>query len=1728
MTRSRVGRINVTLFALAISAAGAASVGCGSSTSGNNNQDSGTPDTGSPTDTGAPGDTGTGPDTAPADTGNTGDDTGNTGDDTGAPTDTGTLQDTNPPPDTNSPCPSLMAPTFTPATGATGALPAGVSVTITDPNTPATGTDQIFYTTNGTVPTAANGLLYLGPISLTNVGANTIIAVVVNSTAGCSTSPSPTADAQYTVTPMPQPEAGTLAAPILTALNGTTQNNDFPVSATDSSNTATICFTLDGSTPACNAGTCQGTSKQYDASTQIPINGGVTNPANGQATINAIACEAGFQNSALTTLTATLQAAAPTMVSPSPGPQLYSSTGYSPTISSVTNPSTPSATTIIRYTLAPAAPPTCNVGTVAFGPPNYISGPVGPFNSTQTFQTISCKTGYAPSAVVNFTYTDTLNPPTFPAAGKLGAPGATYDYTFSSFGFTNDGLQTVPASLAAATAEDPNWGATDLWECYTLNNTTPVCGSAINTCATPATQFVATKVGNATLSSVAGYLETFNAAAASAWVAKNQTIQIVACSDKFTSSSVSTGTYSFQLDPPALWSNGTATPKGPGCTPVTASGVVGGVANANSCPLGSKIGSTAIISSYSIPTAAVGSFQAGIQQDFGVDPLASQTAPAILTPGTPVVGANGATYNWQVYDWACATASGTAACGPAGTIAAPAAPTCTGGAAFGTTGTNAAFYSAGGFLLGGANTVQVGQTWSVQGCSATGAFTNSAVSKIAFVGPGKAATPTISPTAAGPYSVVTSAIVSNADPSTANVSAANATPGATLCITTDGTVPASAVGGACSSTASSTIGGAAGVPTLPNGAASPVGFAVYATPNGLGTAGYATTAAAAGNIINGGTNQGVILTSGGSGYTSAPTVTFGAAPTGGTTALATATLAPSALSGATITNGGSGYPTSGLGITITGGGGAGATATLNVSAGVITSITLTNAGANYTSPPTFTLTGNNGGTGAAIAFTLLPSAVQSIVVSNAGAGYTSAPTITISGGGGTGAAATAYLENSVLVIGQQDNPENVQAAASNTGVTQSVVAAQTLNFKLNSPDLTLQSVPVSALGNLDTAGTVGAGQQVLISTTSNFSGETIWYNTGATPTDCAGSNNGVQLTPNFPAGCSLAGNAANGFSSTCTGRLLTIGGAAANGANNIALPTSGSTIVVNTISCSETSGPSQTTSASRTSTLTVQAAQPLISSNAGGANSTATPGPITTVYDNVVTATITDPSSVLIGTSAGLNNIQICYRTNGTTPSCTGGVCDPNSSVATITTSGGNTTVPITNAPGTGTQLVAVACLPSTSSSSGLAQSATASATFTLDVSPVDAITTSAANVCPEVISVGLDCAGFEQFNGAACVATGGACTVANQATTCCSGTCNPGTNTCAATGPYCSQTTLNAQGPTKNAWICYSITGTVPQSNCYGPAAGNPPSGVPSDVTCFNTTTGAVVNSAAGQTFIRPGGTQYVSEVDVTVNPTALNTVSCATGTAAQAAGFTGASAQDLITPAPFSFGITVNGDLTQFASELPGTQMLSNNKPQTGGTGAATDAYMSYDTTNLYFGYGGAATAPNNEDPSGGLSAAQIAASSTYVTIYLGNATGEGATVGPAAYNPAVNPTLPVVSTDVIVWEVSLGQATGAATALTYNGAAWVPASYTVTVGYQGGDKASFSIPLAGFSGAANGPPHVTMFGQTLLGVGTGTVTVFNNFPTSAAQPAGYSNFVNANRSSCLGPAQQLNVAQ
>jgi FtsP/CotA-like multicopper oxidase with cupredoxin domain len=200
---------------------------------------------------------------------------------------------------------------------------------------------------------------------------------------------------------------------------------------------------------------------------------------------------------------------------------------------------------------------------------------------------------------------------------------------------------------------------------------------------------------------------------------------------------------------------------------------------------------------------------------------------------------------------------------------------------------------------------------------------------------------------------------------------------------------------------------------------------------------------------NGGSLGGLLLTNGGSGYTSAPAVSI----TGGgavTNATAVAVLAPTALASITLTNGGTGY-TSVPGVTITGGGGSGATATAVMApTGNVKSVSMTDPGAGYTCTPTVVFTGGggsgaagtatrqggritavtitNGGSGystapavsfslatgctrarGAVATAAVGKAVASVTLVGVGSGYTSVPLVGFTGGGGTGAAATAVL-----------------------------------------------------------------------------------------------------------------------------------------------------------------------------------------------------------------------------------------------------------------------------------------------------------------------------------------------------------------------------------------------------------------------------------------------------------------------------------------------------------------------------------------------------------------------------------------------------------------------------------------------------------------------------------------------------------------------------------------------
>jgi len=113
-----------------------------------------------------------------------------------------------------------------------------------------------------------------------------------------------------------------------------------------------------------------------------------------------------------------------------------------------------------------------------------------------------------------------------------------------------------------------------------------------------------------------------------------------------------------------------------------------------------------------------------------------------------------------------------------------------------------------------------------------------------------------------------------------------------------------------------------------------------------------------------------------------------------------------------VVHGGNYLPT----VTISGGGGTGATATVTgfSADGKVTAISVGAGGTDYTSAPTVTITGRNGGSGATATATVSGGAVTGITVVNQG-NYL--PTLSITGGSGVGATATVALNSSGAISG---------------------------------------------------------------------------------------------------------------------------------------------------------------------------------------------------------------------------------------------------------------------------------------------------------------------------------------------------------------------------------------------------------------------------------------------------------------------------------------------------------------------------------------------------------------------------------------------------------------------------------------------------------------------------------------------------------------------------------------
>ncbi len=217
---------------------------------------------------------------------------------------------------------------------------------------------------------------------------------------------------------------------------------------------------------------------------------------------------------------------------------------------------------------------------------------------------------------------------------------------------------------------------------------------------------------------------------------------------------------------------------------------------------------------------------------------------------------------------------------------------------------------------------------------------------------------------------------------------------------------------------------------------------------------------------------------------------------GGAGAAASAVMnTPQILDRVTITNGGTGY-TSAPTVSFAGGGGSGAAATATITNGVVTAVTLTNAGTGYTSNPTVSFAGG-GGAGAIANATRVGATVLGASITNGGTQYyTGVPNVrflTAAGDGGQGATGTAVVLNGKVVgititnVGSGytaiptivfDDPAGAQGFAN---IVNGIIGTVTIvngGFNYNAPPLVTISPTAGAPGGGATATATVTGGQV--------------------------------------------------------------------------------------------------------------------------------------------------------------------------------------------------------------------------------------------------------------------------------------------------------------------------------------------------------------------------------------------------------------------------------------------------------------------------------------------------------------------------------------------------------------------------------------------------------------------------------------------------------------------------
>jgi hypothetical protein len=283
----------------------------------------------------------------------------------------------------------VATPTFSPAAGN---YSSAQTVTIST----ATSGAKIYYTTNGTMPTTKS-TVYSGPITVSATETVKALAAetgYTNSAVGSAT---------YTLT---------MATPTLSLAAGNYSSAQ-TVTISDATSGATIHYTTNGTTPTTSSTVYSG-----------PITVSATE------TVEALAAESGFTNSAVASATYTLIVATPTL---SPAAGNYSS-AQTVTISDTSSGAT------IHYTTNGTAPTTSST---------VYSGPIT-VSATETVEALAVESGFTNSAVGSAAYTLTVATPTFtPGTGNYSSAQTVTigDITSgSTIHYTTDGTTPTASS----------------------------------------------------------------------------------------------------------------------------------------------------------------------------------------------------------------------------------------------------------------------------------------------------------------------------------------------------------------------------------------------------------------------------------------------------------------------------------------------------------------------------------------------------------------------------------------------------------------------------------------------------------------------------------------------------------------------------------------------------------------------------------------------------------------------------------------------------------------------------------------------------------------------------------------------------------------------------------------------------------------------------------------------------------------------------------------------------------------------------------------------------------------------------------------------------------------------------------------------------------------------------------------------------------------------------------